>query len=49
MKEAENLNAGISRMLTVEQVLYMLDKWIIEPEIKHELKLAFKASLKCID
>ncbi|XP_061379258.1 calmodulin-like [Danaus plexippus] len=42
MKEAENLNAGISRMLTVEQVLYMLDKWIIEPEIKHELKLAFK-------
>ncbi|CAG9564729.1 unnamed protein product [Danaus chrysippus] len=45
MKEAENLNAGITRMLTVEQVLYMLDKWIIEPEIKHELKLAFKASL----
>ncbi|XP_013148338.1 PREDICTED: centrin-3-like [Papilio polytes] len=40
--EAETFNAGISRVFTKEQILYMLDKWVIEANIKHELKLAFK-------
>ncbi|XP_050347409.1 calglandulin-like [Nymphalis io] len=42
MKEVEKLKAGIIRMITKDQFIYMLDKWILMPDIKHELKLAFK-------
>ncbi|CAH0725764.1 unnamed protein product, partial [Brenthis ino] len=42
MIEVEKLKAGITRMLTKEQFIYMLDKWVIEADIKHEIKLAFK-------
>lgn len=42
MIAAEKLNVSVTRQLTKEQFLYLLDQWIIEPEIKHELKLAFK-------
>ncbi|XP_014360086.2 calglandulin [Papilio machaon] len=42
ISEAETFNAGTSRIFTKEQILYMLDKWVIEAKIKHELKLAFK-------
>lgn len=42
MKEAEYLKAGVLRILTWEQFIYMLNKWVLEPEIKHEVLLAFK-------
>ncbi|XP_046969820.1 calmodulin-like [Vanessa cardui] len=42
MNEVEKLKAGIIRMITKDQFIYMLDKWILMPDIKHELKLAFK-------
>ncbi|XP_038222618.1 troponin C, slow skeletal and cardiac muscles-like [Zerene cesonia] len=42
MIEAEKLKAGITRMLTKEQMIYMLNKWTLRPNLKHELKLAFK-------
>ncbi|XP_072944990.1 uncharacterized protein [Epargyreus clarus] len=42
MREAEKLKAGVTKMLTRDQLIYMLDKWILEPDLKHELKLAFK-------
>ncbi|XP_068618054.1 uncharacterized protein [Battus philenor] len=42
MIEAEKLKAGVSRILTKEQILYLLDKWVVEADLKHELKLAFK-------
>lgn len=41
MTQAENLNAGVNRMLTKDQFIYMLNLWVVEPEIKHELELAF--------
>ncbi|CAH2239951.1 jg3382 [Pararge aegeria aegeria] len=31
----------MTRMLTKDQFIYMLDKWVIEADLKHELKLAF--------
>ncbi|XP_026756391.3 uncharacterized protein LOC113516210 [Galleria mellonella] len=42
MNEAEKLKAGVTRMLTKEQFIYILDKWIVETNLKHELGLAFK-------
>lgn len=42
MTEAEKLKAGVFRALTKEQVIYMLDKWVLETTLKHELTLAFK-------
>ncbi|XP_045522865.1 uncharacterized protein LOC123713306 [Pieris brassicae] len=42
MEEAENLKAGITRMLMYDQVVYMLNKWTMLPDLKHELQLAFK-------
>lgn len=42
MNEAEKLKAGTTRMLTKEQFIYILDKWVLTPDIKHELLLAFK-------
>lgn len=45
MTEAEHLKAGALRILTWEQLIYMLDKWVLEPEIKHELVLAFKVNM----
>ncbi|XP_028042056.1 calmodulin-like [Bombyx mandarina] len=42
MNEVERLKAGALRLLTREQVIYMLNKWVLEPDIKHELCLAFK-------
>ncbi|XP_030040400.1 calmodulin-like protein 6 [Manduca sexta] len=42
MTEAENLKAGTTKMLTKDQFIYMLNKWVIEPNITHELLLAFK-------
>ncbi|XP_063386405.1 uncharacterized protein LOC134672436 isoform X2 [Cydia fagiglandana] len=42
MAEAERLRAGVTRVLTKEQVIYMLDKRVIEATIKHELLLAFQ-------
>lgn len=45
MVKAEMLKAGITRLLTKDQIIYMLDSWAIEPEIKHELQLAFKVHI----
>ncbi|XP_028166789.1 calmodulin-like [Ostrinia furnacalis] len=42
MTEVEKLKAGVFRALTKEQVIYMLDKWVLETNLKHELRLAFK-------
>ncbi|XP_059052705.1 calmodulin-like isoform X2 [Achroia grisella] len=42
MNEAEKLKAGVTRMLTKEQFIYILDKWIVKANLKHELLLAFK-------
>ncbi|XP_023948603.1 calmodulin-like [Bicyclus anynana] len=42
MSQVEILKAGINRVLTKDQFIYLLDKWVIEPDLKHELKLAFK-------
>ncbi|XP_073946920.1 uncharacterized protein [Choristoneura fumiferana] len=42
VKDAELLRAGVTRLLTKEQVIYMLEKRIREPEIRHELMLAFQ-------
>ncbi|CAK1555770.1 unnamed protein product [Leptosia nina] len=42
MEEAEKLKAGVTRMLTKDQLIYMLNKWTIQSDLKHELKLAFK-------
>lgn len=44
MNEVETLKAATTRMLTKEQFIYILDKWVIEADLKHELKLAFKVS-----
>ncbi|XP_039756524.1 uncharacterized protein LOC120631142 [Pararge aegeria] len=41
MIEVENIKAEMTRMLTKDQFIYMLDKWVIEADLKHELKLAF--------
>ncbi|CAK1586938.1 unnamed protein product [Parnassius mnemosyne] len=42
MAEVEKLKNYFPRVLTKEQVLIILDKWVIEANIKHELKLAFR-------
>ncbi|XP_063536812.1 uncharacterized protein LOC134746372 [Cydia strobilella] len=42
MADAELLKAGVTRVLTKEQVIYMLDKRVTEAEVKHELLLAFQ-------
>lgn len=42
MDEAEKLQAGLSRLITKDQFLYMINKWVIEANIKHELMLAFE-------
>ncbi|XP_045774569.1 calmodulin-like [Maniola jurtina] len=42
MIEVEKLKAETIRMLTKDQLIYILDKWVIEADLKHELKLAFK-------
>ncbi|KAM3965822.1 uncharacterized protein ACR2FA_000145 [Aphomia sociella] len=42
MKEAEKLKIGVTRFLTKDQLIYILDKWVIETNLKHELGLAFK-------
>lgn len=42
MTEAEALKAGVFRALTKEQVIYMLNKWVLETNLKHELELAFR-------
>ncbi|XP_021195001.3 uncharacterized protein LOC110379599 [Helicoverpa armigera] len=42
MTEAEKLNAGVIRMLTKDQFIYILNVWVQEADIKHELQLAFK-------
>ncbi|RVE45794.1 hypothetical protein evm_009544 [Chilo suppressalis] len=42
MSEAEKLKAGVLRMLTKEQVIYMLNRWVVGTNLKHELLLAFK-------
>ncbi|XP_069360912.1 uncharacterized protein [Maniola hyperantus] len=42
MIEVENLRAETIRMLTKDQFIYVLHKWVIEPDLIHELKLAFR-------
>ncbi|KAJ2945618.1 hypothetical protein O0L34_g441 [Tuta absoluta] len=42
MKEVEALKMERYRMLIKDQFIYILDKWVVEPDMKHELKLAFK-------
>ncbi|XP_053610604.1 uncharacterized protein LOC128675311 [Plodia interpunctella] len=42
MTEADNLKAGYLRIVTKEQFIYMLNKWVLETTLKHELTLAFK-------
>ncbi|GBP26927.1 Calmodulin [Eumeta japonica] len=37
----ERFKAGVTRVLTIDQVLYILIKGVLEPDIKHELYLAF--------
>ncbi|KAG7312242.1 hypothetical protein JYU34_001714 [Plutella xylostella] len=43
MKEVERLKMGTTRVLTEKQVFFLLNKWLIHPEIKKELLLAFRA------
>ncbi|CAG4956080.1 unnamed protein product [Parnassius apollo] len=42
MAVVEKLKNYFPRVLTKEQVLIILDKWVIEANIKHELKLAYR-------
>ncbi|XP_075980607.1 uncharacterized protein LOC142979537 isoform X2 [Anticarsia gemmatalis] len=42
MLEVEKIKAGVTRVLTKDQLIYILDRWILMPEIKHELGLAFQ-------
>lgn len=42
MTEAEKLHAGVTRMLTKDQFIYMLNLWVRESDIRHELELAFQ-------
>ncbi|XP_049872164.1 uncharacterized protein LOC126373723 [Pectinophora gossypiella] len=42
MKEVEILKMGTHRMLIKDQFIYILNQWVMEPDMKHELKLAFK-------
>ncbi|XP_045451426.1 calmodulin-like [Melitaea cinxia] len=42
MNMIEKLKAGTTRVITKDQFIYVLNKWILMPDIKHELKLAFK-------
>lgn len=44
MALTEKLQAGVTRLITKDQFIYMLDKWVLEPELRHELILAFKVS-----
>lgn len=45
MTEAEKLKAGVLRVLTKDQFIYMLNVWVQEAEIKHELLLAFQVRM----
>lgn len=45
MTEAEKLKAEKFRALTKEQVIYMLNKCVMETNLKHELGLAFRVSV----
>ncbi|XP_013199400.1 troponin C [Amyelois transitella] len=42
MTEADNLKAGQLRIVTKEQFIYMLNQWVLETTLKHELMLAIK-------
>ncbi|VVC92132.1 uncharacterized protein LOC126966272 [Leptidea sinapis] len=42
MAEAERFKAAVTRMITRDQFIYMINKWTILPDLKHEIKLAFK-------
>ncbi|KAI5642154.1 EF-hand domain pair domain-containing protein [Phthorimaea operculella] len=42
MRQVEALKMERQRMLTKDQFIYMLDKWVMEPDMNHELKMAFK-------
>lgn len=42
MDEAEKLKAGVSRFITKDQFIYMINKWVKEVNIKHEIVLAFE-------
>ncbi|CAH2092917.1 unnamed protein product [Euphydryas editha] len=42
MNEIEKLKAGATRMITKDQFIYILNKWVLMPDIKNEIKLAFK-------
>lgn len=48
MNDAETLKAGVTRMLTKDQVLYILNKNVLTPIIRHELTLAFKVSTSLV-
>lgn len=41
MNKIEKLKAGTTRVITKDQFIYVLNEWILMPDIKHELKLAF--------
>lgn len=41
MKEVEILNMGAQRMLTKSQFIYLLNKWLLLPDMRHELSMAF--------
>lgn len=41
MNKVEKLKAGTTRVITKDQFIYVLNEWILMPDIKHELKLAF--------
>ena len=45
MAQAERLHAGVTRMLTKDQFIYILNLWVQDAEIKHELILAFKVCI----
>lgn len=47
MKEVEILNMGAQRMLTKSQFIYLLDKWLLLPDMRHELIMAFGVSYRC--
>lgn len=45
MTEVEKLKADVTRMLTRGQFIYILNLWVLLPDIKHELKLAFQVTI----
>lgn len=44
MNVVEFLKADVLRIVTIEQFIYMLNTWVLEPNLRHELELAFKVS-----